>query len=461
MYNPIQVTTTVPSVTTSSGWSPLRRAFLLISLVFVCFGLTPAARAVDPPPDGGYPNENTVEGTNSLYNLTNGSANTAIGFQALFHNTTGSQNTANGDNALYRNGTGFDNTASGYEALNGNKTGANNTASGAEALYRNSSGFSNTATGMEALYTNTTGNSNTASGQAALFSNTSGSGNTSTGVFSLFANSTGTSNTADGVEALFNNTSGTENTASGYSALNQDNIGSYNTADGVSALGSNITGSHNTATGVSALYRNSSGSYNIAVGDSAGINLTTGNGNIDIGNAGIAGESGAIRIGAGTQTSTYVAGTSGATVPSGVAVIVDFSGHLGTTTSSARYKENIQPMDKASEAILALKPVTFRYKHELDPEGIPQFGLVAEEVEKVDPDLVARDEQGKPYTVRYEAVNAMVLNEFLKEHRKVQKLETALAQQAEKIEALAAGLQKVSARLETSEPAPQIVVSNQ
>src|SRR5205814_6573041 len=111
-----------------------------------------------------------------------------------------------------------------------------------------------------------------------------------------------------------------------------------------------------------------------------------------------------------------------ATVPSGVGVIVGSNGQLGTVVSSARFKDAIQPMDKASEAILALKPVTFRYKKDLDPDGIPQFGLVAEDVQKINPDLVARDEQGKPYTVRYEAVNAMLLNEFLKEHQTVQDL---------------------------------------
>src|SRR5204863_6922557 len=152
------------------------------------------------------------------------------------------------------------------------------------------------------------------------------------------------------------------------------------------------------------------------------------------GNNGVAGESKTIRIGkSGKQTNTFIAGISGATVPTGVAVIVDASGHLGTTTSSARFKDAIKPMDKASEAILALKPVTFRYGHELDPDGIPQFGLVAEEVEKVNPDLVARDDKGKPYTVRYEAVNAMLLNEFLKERRKNEQQEAKIVQQQKQI----------------------------
>ncbi|PYL05629.1 MAG: hypothetical protein DME34_10980 [Verrucomicrobia bacterium] len=158
----------------------------------------------------------------------------------------------------------------------------------------------------------------------------------------------------------------------------------------------------------------------MALGDSAGINLTTGSNNIEIGNAGVAGESKHIRIGTqGTHTHTFVSGISGATVAGGVGVIIDSSGHLGTVVSSERFKDAIKPMDKASEAILALKPVTFHYKKDLDSEGIPQFGLVAEEVEKVNPDLVVRDDKGQIYTVRYDAVNAMLLNEFLKEHQKV------------------------------------------
>src|SRR4030095_8687350 len=163
----------------------------------------------------------------------------------------------------------------------------------------------------------------------------------------------------------------------------------------------------------------------------------------------------------------FIAGISGKTASGGVAVYVNANGKLGTTVSSARFKEAIKPMDKASEAIHALKPVTFRYKHELDPDGIPQFGLVAEEVEKVNPDLVARDDRGKVYTVRYEAVNAMLLNEFLKEHRKgqeqaatISQLKAELAQQQKEIKALSAQIQKVSAQLELIKPAPQTVLNN-
>ncbi len=243
---------------------------------------------------------------------------------------------------------------------------------------------------------------------------------------------------------------------------------------GNGVLNVNASGANNTACGYHAL-QNNDGSNNIAVGFNAGINLTFGINNIDIGSLGVAGESKKIRIGkVGTQNGTYIAGISGTTVATGVAVIVDSSGHLGTTTSSARYKEAIKPMDKASEAILALKPVTFRYKHELDPQGIPQFGLVAEQVAKVNHDLVARDKDGEPYTVRYDAVNAMLLNEFLKEHRKVQELEStvakqeasaakqqaAIAAQQKQVEALTAGLQKVSAQLELSKSEPQTLVSN-
>src|SRR5205823_6922248 len=214
-----------------------------------------------------------------------------------------------------------------------------------------------------------------------------------------------------------------------------NSTGTANTANGQATLYNNTTGSGNTALGSAALYDNNTGSNNIAIGGSAGFSLTTGSNNIDIGNVGVGGESTTIRIGAvGTHSNAYIAGINGVTVAAGIGVIVDSNGHLGTSTSSARYKENIQPMDKASEAILALKPVTFRYKKELDPKAIPQFGLVAEQVAKVNPALVDRDGKGEIYTVRYEAVNAMLLNEFLKEYRTVQELEATVAQQQKEIQ---------------------------
>jgi hypothetical protein len=263
-------------------------------------------------------------------------------------------------------------------------------------------------------------------------------------------------------------------------------IGNQNTGTGYFAVYQNTTGSNNTGYGYSALLNNTTGGGNIALGNFAGSNLTTGNNNIDIGNLGVVGEADTIRIGTqGTQTKTFIAGIRGAGV-TGVAVKINAAGQLGTAPSSARFKQNIRLMDKASEAILALKPIAFRYKKELDPDGAPQFGLVAEEVEKVNPDLVARDSEGKVYTVRYEAVNAMLLNEFLKQHRTVQELKSTVAtqeatiaqqqkdfqstaaQQQREIKALTASLkeqasqiQKVSARLELRKSAPQTVLNDQ
>jgi hypothetical protein len=345
--------------------APLR-AFLLISIALACFALSLQARATCQ--EGCLTNNNTVLGDDALVNNT-GTDNTAVGFNALINNTTGSFNTATGAAALFSNTEGFYNTATGVNALLNNNIGTADTAVGFDALFSNTTGVDNTATGSDALYNNTIGGANTATGTQALLSNTTG-----------------------------------------------DN----NTAIGVSALTGNTIGSFNTAIGLAALANNTAGSSNIALGLSAGSHLTTGSNNIDIGSVGVAGEAKTIRIGTvGRQGAAFIAGISGVTVPDGVGVIVGNNGRLGTVVSSARFKDNIKPMDRASEAILALRPVTFRYNHELDPNGSPQFGLVAEDVEKVNPALVARDEQGKPYTVRYEAVNAMLLNEFLKARRQI------------------------------------------
>jgi len=269
-------------------------------------------------------------------------------------------------------------------------------------------------------------NDNTVLGDDALLNNI-GSANTATGFQALFSNSTGEHNTANGAEALFTNTTSGENTALGFGALFFNN-GEANTAVGDHSMNQNTSGVGNTAVGQAALDANMTGNGNIALGEGAGQNLTTGDFNIDIGNDGVAAEANTIRIGTqGTQTGTFIAGISGAAV-TGLAVKVNAAGKLGTPPSSARFKDEIKPMDKASEAILALKPVTFRYKKDIDPERAPQFGLVAEEVQKVNPDLVDRDQQGKPYTVRYDAVNAMLLNEFLKERRKVEQQEATITQ---------------------------------
>ena len=402
---------TTPLARDSISRSPLRYGLFLIPLVLAAFALSPTAQAqLSPPPDGGYAGDNTAEGTDALFSLTTGTDNTAIGFDALFGNTTGDSNTATGSIALMSNTTGVRNTANGFAALNSNTTGERNTATGRAALVNNTIGNNNTADGHDALFSNGTGIRNTATGSFALFSNTTGPDNTAIGYFALFSNTTGNSNTASGYDALLNNTTG---------------IG------------------------------------NIALGNFAGANLTTGDNNIDIGNQGVAGEAGTIRIGViGTQTATYIAGIMGKTVPRSTPVFINANGQLGTVTSSARFKDDIKPMDKVSEALLALRPVTFRYKPELDPNGIPQFGLVAEEVEKVNPDLVVRDADGKPYTVRYEAVNAMLLNEFLKEHRTVLELKKEIATLTATVTEQAAQIQKVSAQVQMSRPAPQMVGNN-
>ena len=390
--------------------------------------------------------------------------------RALFSNTTGRDNTAIGTNTLFSNTTGEFNTATSQGALGNNTTGNNNTANGHDALGLNTTGNENTATGNEALVANTTGDKNTATGYEALFTNDTGTENTANGFQALFSNGTGEHNTANGAEALFTNTTSGENTALGFGALFFNN-GEANTAVGDHSMNQNTSGVGNTAVGQAALDANMTGNGNIALGEGAGQNLTTGDFNIDIGNDGVAAEANTIRIGTqGTQTGTFIAGISGAGV-TGLAVKVNAAGKLGTPPSSARFKDEIKPMDKASEAILALKPVTFRYKKDIDPERAPQFGLVAEDVQKVNPDLVDRDQQGKPYTVRY-AVNAMLLNEFLKEHKafvdeqhKVEKLEATVAQQRNDFEAavvqLKTQIQKVSAQLEVSKPEPQTVVNNQ
>ena len=302
----------------------------------------------------------------------------------------------------------------------------------------------------------------TAEGCNALAFLGAGLGNTGVGWYSLYLAGDANYNTGVGVGTLLANTAD-ENTATGAGALLSNTTGGTNTANGALALFSNTEGSFNVANGDSALFSNTTGTANIALGYNAGFHLTTGGNNIDIGNNGEAAESDTIRIGTG-QTRTFIAGISGAMV-TGTPVVVNASGQLGVAPSSQRFKNEIRPMDNTSEVLFALRPVTFCYKEEIDLEGIPQFGLVAEEVEKVNPDLIVRDKEGKPYSVRYDQVNAMLLNEFLKEHRKVEQqrkdFEAALAQQQKQIDTLTAGLQKVSARLELSKPAPQTALNEQ
>ena len=446
------------------------------TIMLACFGLFPTALAVVPPPDGGYPGFTTAEGTNALFNLTTGSANTAVGWFSLFSNTDGSfntatgagallfntanQNTAFGTAALLFNTTGQSNTGVGSAALLNNTNGAGNTATGARALTGNTIGNQNTANGSGALQLNSDGDNNTANGTSALILNTTGSQNTAVGSGALFGNNSSDDNTAVGFQSLFSNTTGTQNTAIGAQALASNTGGEFNTAAGYQALFDNQNGDFNNAVGRFALASNTTGMDNTAVGDFAGFNQTTGGHNVYIGSGvvGVAGESGAC----------YIKSIFGQVSAGGTQVFVNSNDKLGTTTSSKRFKENIRPMDKASEALFSLKPVSFRYKKEIDPARRSQFGLVAEEVEKMNGDLVVRDNEGKPYSVRYEAINVMLLNEFLKEHRTVQELksnaakqEATIAKQQKQIEALTAGLQKVSAQLELNKPAPRTAENNQ
>jgi hypothetical protein len=386
---------------------------------------------------------NTAMGTNALFNLTTGTFNTASGdsalesntigiyntasgYDALASNTEGNNNTASGEGALQSNTSGDDNSAFGASALKFNTTGNSNTASGYNSLYANTSGSSNTAAGYYALQANTTGNDNTAAGVVALYNNTTGDNNAASGLAALYANTTGSNNTASGFSALYSNTGGNYNAASGYSALHDNTSGAQNSASGVQALFGNKTGNYNTASGTDALYSNTTGSTNIVEGYKAGYNLTTGSNNIDIGNQGVAAESGMIRIGTtSTQTATYIAGIYGTSV-TGSAVVVSSTGQLGVTVSSERYKTAIAPMGSNTVKLAQLRPVTFHLKAE--PNGAMQYGLIAEEVAQVYPELVIRDGSGRIDGVRYDELAPMLLNEAQVQQRKT-------AAQADKIAA--------------------------
>ena len=302
------------------------------------------------------------------------------------------------------------------------------TAEGCNALNLLTTGVGNTGIGWYALFANSTGNYNTALGAGALALNTAEQ-NTATGAGALLSNTTGLLNTANGAFALLNNT-----------------IGAGNTASGQAALAENISGQNNTAYGTEALNNNTIGNFNTALGVGAGGNVVTADNVICIGTSG-----------ANVSNSCYIGQIFGVTSSGGTAVFINSNGRLGTTTSSRRFKHDISPMDSSSEELFAFRPVTFCYNEEIDPEGTSQFGLVAEDVEKVNPALVVRDEKGKPYSVRYDQVNSMLLNEFLKEHRTVQELKMTVAQQQKQIDALTVGLQRISAQVEASKSAPQVV----
>jgi len=366
---------------------------------------------------------------------SDGNGNTGMGTGAL---GTGSSNA------------GLDNTATGYQALYSNMSGGySNTASGFQALYANTTGSYNTAAGAFALNANTSADYNTAFGINSLGSNTTGSYNTASGVQALFSNTTGGYNTASGYGALYSNSSADYNTASGYGALYSNN-GNSNTATGYEALYANASGTQNTATGLHALAANTTGSNNIAEGYHGGYNLTTGSNNIDIGSPGVKAESGVIRIGTvtgttSTQSATYVAGIYGVkTATAGTAVFIDSSGQLGTVSSSIRYKEDVQPIADASERLMKLRPVKFRYK-KADASGAKpiQYGLIAEEVAKVYPELVVRDATtGRIDGVRYDELAPMLLNEIKLEKQQFTERLDAQAAQVRELQAAVLALQR-------------------
>lgn len=348
-------------------------------------------------------------------------ANTAMGTNALLNvnlDESGCHNTASGEDALYSDTSGSYNTATGFSSLYSNTTGSNNTAAGYQSLYSNAAGDNNTAAGYNSLYSNSTGNNNTAAGFNSLYFNSTGNNNTATGMDALYANTTGAGNTAAGYQALYTNTAGTYNTASGDGALYHNTTGQQNSATGVYALHNNRAGNTNTATGVDALYATTSGSSNIAEGYKAGYNLTTGNYNIDIGNVGVAAESGVIRIGTSAQQiQAFIAGINNSTV-TGAGVVVDpLTGQLGVLASSERFKTAILPMGSDTAKLAQLRPVSFRLKS--DAKGTRQFGLIAEEVAKIYPELVIRDASGRINGVRYDELAPMLLNEVQQQQSKI------------------------------------------
>ena len=435
---------------------------VLITLALICFVLLPNAQAVVPAPDGGYPNFTTAEGTKALFSLTTGAANTAVGWFSLKSVTTGSFNTGVGAGTLVLN-TGEENTAIGTAALLLN-TATGNTAVGSRALLNNATGGTpgniqglgfgpNVAVGSQALESNTVASANTAVGYQALQSFTTGpvGGGEQLGLctavgFQALANATGeaNANSGFGYQALMNNTDGPNNTAIGFRALTGNMTGGGNAAIGSYALEDHTEGDFNTAIGFRALGVNMTGSGNTAVGASAGSAVSAADNVICIGATG-ADVSNSCYIGNIYSNVQPIVGTD----PDSVTITAN--GRLGRgSVSSRRYKHDIQPMDKASEVLYALKPVSFRYNKEYDATQTLAFGLIAEEVAKVYPDLVGRNPRGDAESVRYDQVNAMLLNEFLKEHRRVEQME-------KQIEALTAGLQKVSDQLELSKVAPKTV----
>ncbi len=391
--------------------------FIALGVTLACFGLLPNAHATDT--DGALPSGNNADGVGVLTSLTSGAWNSGFGYQALNHDTTGSLNTATGVRALFSNTEGTANTANGTMALFSNTIGVRNVAIGAQALVFNDAGESNTAIGTQALSSNTTGFDNTAVGDRALFSNTG----------------TGIDNTAIGHLALQSNTTGGGNTAIGNNTLVNITTTNLNTALGANA-GNGVT----TASNVICI-----NSFGQDVSDSCYIGNIYSN----------------VQPIVGTDPDS---------------VTITSAGRLGRgNVSSRRYKHDINPMEQASEVLYALKPVSFRYNKEYDATQTLAFGLIAEEVAEVYPDLVGRNAEGQPESVRYEQVNAMLLNEFLKEHKKVetqnrriQEQEATITQLKKEMETVVARLkaqdskiQKVSDQVELSKEVPKVVENSE
>jgi hypothetical protein len=388
--------------------SPMQNRLIIFGAIFSALAFLPGVQAVVPPPDGCYPNFTTAEGCNALHSLTMGSGNTGLGWWALFTDTDGSFNTGVGAGALILN-----------------------------------DGSSNTAVGTVALLLNSTGTENTAVGANALVNNDDGSENNAVGAF-----------------ALSNNVSGSFNNAVGRSVLGVAEA-SENNAFGDLAMENNTSGSSNTAIGDDALRNNVDGSFNVAVGDEAGTGLGPSvNSCIAIGAPG----DGPFAVLDNTCFIGSIFGEPVSDPGSQTAVFVDQFNVVGVFNSSRRFKHNIQPMDKTSETLYRLKPVTFKFNS--DWKATTQYGLIAEEVAEVDPGLVTHGRDGETVSVHYEQINSMLLNEFLKEHKRVAQLQATVAQQQKGMEVLtaqlkeqAAQIEKVSAQLDMSKPAAKVVVN--
>ena len=372
--------------------------------------------------------DNTAMGSEALLSVTpslgSGTDNTAAGFNALKSNSTGFFNTAVGSYSLWDNTTGSSNTASGFLALQLNSAGYGNTASGAFALTNNMTGHENVAVGAEALYYNESGARNTGIGNLALWNNNAASDNTGAGYQALYHNF-GNNNTATGSGALYSNTNGASNTGDGLNSLHANTTGYHNAAVGATSMIANSSGNSNSSLGFAALAANTTGSNNIAVGAYAGYLVTTGSNNIHIGTRGLAGDNAHIRIGTpGTHSATFIAGISSTHV-TGAPVYVTSSGQLGVLASSERYKTGITSMSGSTEKLQHLRPVTFHLK--TDPRGPVQYGLIAEEVARVYPELVIRNEAGRIEGVRYDELAPMLLNELQQEHQRLEAVQGQLA----------------------------------